>query len=582
MAFAQIRREIARSTGGFDPLHAAWRFFTSVRGALYLLGLVALGALLGTVIPQIPIAMRGNPAAIAAWVEFQRGKFGPLTTPIHRLGLFNVFATYWFNGLLVLLLVAVAICTANRLRPTWRSVTRLQTRVGDRYFTSARHRARRDEPVDADALAAALRRRHYLVRRTEETGTVYLYADRYRWAQLATFASHLSLILLLAGGLVTRLLGYDMELYIAEGRSAPVFRVVNERQMQVEVKQFIEGRDEQGRIIDFRSLVTLYSRGVPVKEGEITVNGPMKWGGFVFHQVARQVNGAQLQVRDRTTGNAIYSEILDLGRGAPRPRLTILDAQGQTLFDERLVLPLFNERGPAGGGAALIPHPTGTGNLAVALRPAGADWQMEVLDLGKRPASAPVSLLLGESAQLDGLTFTFAGLAEVAWAQVGGIPGVVDGAVAMMATPGRAGLLSAVDGGAPSDTGVDDTQSLIITGPVNWEPAVAGQGIIGLPAGRPVEIGDYEYSFAGRRAFTGLVARRDPGTGFIWAAAILFIVTVCVTFYFPRRRLWAAIRPSETLLAGVAAHGGRYGNELQRLVDSVPAARWDREKEPAR
>ncbi|MGH2598366.1 MAG: cytochrome c biogenesis protein ResB, partial [Dehalococcoidia bacterium] len=330
MTLADTLRGTLRSGGGFDPFRAVWRFFTSVRVAIYLLALVALAALLGTVFPQIPGPMRGSPAATSAWLELQKGKYGPLTPTLHRLGLFEVFHTFWFNGLLVLVVLAVAICTTNRFRPTWRSITCLQTRVAAGYFKSARHRARRDAPVDPDALVAALRRRRYLVRRTEEAdGAVSLYADRYRWAQLATFASHLSLILLLAGGLVTKLLSYEMPLYIAEGRTAPVFPVVNERQMQIEVKQFVEGRDEQGNITGFHSTVVLYSRGEPVKEGEITVNGPMKWGGFVFHQVARQVNGAELEVRDRASGQLVYKEILDLSQGAPRPRLTIQDAQGQ-------------------------------------------------------------------------------------------------------------------------------------------------------------------------------------------------------------------------------------------------------------
>ena len=148
-----------------------------------------------------------------------------------------------------------------------------------------------------------------------------------------------------------------------------------------------------------------------------------------------------------------------------------------------------------------------------------------------------------------------------------------DGAVALMTTPGRAGVLSAVDGGAVRDAGRDDTPSLYITGPVDWEPAVGDQGLVGLEQGSSVEVGEYRYTFTGRRAFTGLVARRDPGTGFIWAAVTLFIAAVCVTFYFPRRRLWAVVRPDATLIAGVADRGSRYCDEVQRLLDDLPAPR---------
>lgn len=569
MALADTLRGTMRSARGFDPLHALWRALTSVRVAIYLLALVAAGALLGTVFPQMPGPMRTNPAATSAWLEFQKGKFGPFTLPLYRLGLFEVFHTVWFNGLLALVLVAVAVCTANRFAPTWRSIRRPQLRVGEAYFSRTRHRARREEPVAAEALVAALRRRRYRMTRMEEAGAVYLYGDRHRWAQLATFVSHLSLILLLAGGLVTKLFGYDMQLLIPEGRTAPVFPVVNDRQMQLEVKRFVEGRDGQGRITDFRSHVVLYSRGVPVKEGDITVNGPLKWNGFVFHQVARQVNGAELQVRDRRTGQLLYSEVLNLFDAAPSPRLTIRDAQGKVLLDQQLLLPLFGSAGPTGAAAALVQNPVDAGTLAVALRPDGRQWRMEVVSPGSGGTRLLATLAPGESAAAGGLTFTFAGLGDAAWAQTEGVPGLSDGAVVLMASAGTAGIQNAA---AVTRTGTEAAASLVIANPLGGAPVAADQGLLTLPLNTGVDVGDYRYTFTGRRAFTGIVARRDPGTGFIWAAVSTFIAAVCVTFYFPRRRLWALIRPDATMLAGVADRGSDYGEELQRLLDELPPA----------
>lgn len=562
-------RALRRFGGGFDPFHAVWRALTSVRIAIYLLVLVSFGALLGTLFPQIPSPMRGSRPAVSAWLQFQEGKYGPWTTPLYRAGLFDVFHTWWFNGLLVVVLLAVTVCTANRLMPTWRSVARPQTRVPETYYTRARHRARRDAAVDADALVTALGRRRYMVRRYDEGGAVHLYADRFRWAQLATFVSHLSLILLLAGGLVTRLYGYNVQLFIAEGRTAPVFPVANNRQIQIEVKSFGEPVDEQGRILDFRSRVVLYSRGVPVKEGDITVNGPLKWGGFVFHQLARQMNGAELQVRDRRTGQLMYSEVLDLAQAAPLPRLTVRDVAGAVLLDERLLLPLFNQVGPAGTPTTVITEPGTGSSLAVTLRLVGKLWWMEVRELGTNPPRVWLSMPPGGSGEAGGLTYTYAGLGDAAWTQVTGIPGVADGAVALMPSVAAAGLRGIADRAAPS--AAEAASALVITGPINWEPAFAETGLVTLPVGQTVTVGDYDYTFVSQRAFTGIVARRDPGTGFIWVAVTLFIAAVCVTFYFPRRRLWVTVGAGATLAAGVADRGSRYGEELQRLLDELPA-----------
>src|SRR5438105_14665305 len=80
----------------FDPVRGLWRLLTSVRFALGLIAFLAVVSLLGVVIPQLPVPMRGNPAAEAAWLQFERGRFYDLTTIMYRLGLFEVFQSLWF------------------------------------------------------------------------------------------------------------------------------------------------------------------------------------------------------------------------------------------------------------------------------------------------------------------------------------------------------------------------------------------------------------------------------------------------------------------------------------------------------
>src|SRR5689334_22859647 len=186
----------------FDPVKGLWRMLTSVRFALGLIAFLALASLLGIVIPQLPVPMRGNAAAEAAWLEFQRGRFGFLTTPMERLGLFEVFRSLWFATGLTALVISVCVCTANRFGPVWRNVTRPQTRVPDDYFGRAQPVIGL-ESVQVAGLVRQLRRRRFKVSESREGEVTYLFADRYPWAQLATFISHLALILFIAGGLVT-------------------------------------------------------------------------------------------------------------------------------------------------------------------------------------------------------------------------------------------------------------------------------------------------------------------------------------------------------------------------------------------
>src|SRR6266540_2775428 len=113
MAGAATPYRTGRRWPDADPLRWLWHGLTSVRFALGLIGFLALSSLLGVVIPQVPAPMRDNPAAISAWLNLQHDRFGFLATPMERLGLFEVFRTYWFAGALGLLVASVCVCTAN-------------------------------------------------------------------------------------------------------------------------------------------------------------------------------------------------------------------------------------------------------------------------------------------------------------------------------------------------------------------------------------------------------------------------------------------------------------------------------------
>ena len=83
---ADARPAASSRASGLDVFRPIWRLLTSVRFAVFYIGALALFGLLGVLIPQVPEAMRGNGAAINVWLDSQRGRFGPLTDIMYRLG----------------------------------------------------------------------------------------------------------------------------------------------------------------------------------------------------------------------------------------------------------------------------------------------------------------------------------------------------------------------------------------------------------------------------------------------------------------------------------------------------------------
>lgn len=74
--------------------------------------------------------------------------------------------------------------------------------------------------------------------------------------------------------------------------------------------------------------------------------------------------------------------------------------------------------------------------------------------------------------------------------------------------------------------------------------------------------------------YTLLIAKRDPGQGIVWLAFASLITGIAITFYLPRRRIWARIAPDGRV--GLVWRSDRYVDterEFGRLLDDLVAAR---------
>ncbi len=74
--------------------------------------------------------------------------------------------------------------------------------------------------------------------------------------------------------------------------------------------------------------------------------------------------------------------------------------------------------------------------------------------------------------------------------------------------------------------------------------------------------------------YTLLIAKRDPGQGLVWIAFASLIAGIVITFWLPRRRVWARLAPDGRL--GIVWRSDRYVDverEFGRLLDQLVAAR---------
>lgn len=525
-----------------DPLRWAWRLLTSVRFALGLIAFMAGAALAGVLIPQLPAQIRGNDAAIDAWLALQDERFGFLTGTMSALGLFEMFRSVWFVSALGLLVASVCVCTANRVGPVWRNVTQPQMRVPDEYFGRG---ATAMEVASATAVAAELRRRRYRVSATADGGATYLFADRCPWAQLATFVSHLALILFLAGGFVTLITAKEAQVLAGEGETRPVFAPGAADHMQIAVEDAVGRFDGTGFPLDFRSYLVVYKDGREVARGVTTVNDPLRYAGFNFHQSAYFADGAALRVREAGSGRVVYSEVLALTSFAPTPRVEVRDRGGSLILDDAIV-PTDFLPDAAGTVVALPGHAVWIGARRLS---DDGPWQMIVFETDDRHGLRTV-LAEGEQARLGELTLRFAGIADLPSLRINGLPGGDGSTIVELSSGPRGDLLNVGQ--------------------------IAGRALA-LSPGEPVVVGDYEYTFLGRREFAGITVRRDPGSRLIWVATSVFLLGLALTFYTPRRRLWVRLAGGRAAFRGLGGRAKAIEREIGEIAARANEAAADRE-----
>lgn len=74
--------------------------------------------------------------------------------------------------------------------------------------------------------------------------------------------------------------------------------------------------------------------------------------------------------------------------------------------------------------------------------------------------------------------------------------------------------------------------------------------------------------------YTLLIAKNDPGIGFVWLASVALLTGIVITFYLPRRRVWARVQASGD--TAVVWRSDRYVDverEFGRLLDDLVAVR---------
>ena len=186
----------------------AWRQVTSMRSALFLLFMLALGAVPGSVFPQRGV----NPADVQAYIAGHpvAGRW------LDRLSMFDVFGSAWFAAIYLLLLISVVGCVVPRSILHAKAIRARPPAAPRNLARLPEHRSYQTwsgpESVLDDA-AEALRQRRWRV--DIRDGAVS--AERGQTRETGNLIFHAALILLLLGIALGALFGTRGQVLVVDG-----------------------------------------------------------------------------------------------------------------------------------------------------------------------------------------------------------------------------------------------------------------------------------------------------------------------------------------------------------------------------
>ncbi|MFC0040492.1 cytochrome c biogenesis protein ResB [Actinomadura rayongensis] len=325
-----------RGIGPLGWLRWAWRQLTTMRTALILLFLVALGAVPGSALPQRPQA----PERVTKYLD-DHHTLGPL---FDRLSLFDVFSAPWFAAIYILLFVSLAGCVVPRAVHHYKGM-RARPPAAPRNLARLPQTATYttdESPEDVLTKArAVLRGRRF---RTD-TGGAAVAAEKGYLGETGNLVFHLALLGLLFALGVGNLFGYKGNILLTEGKTfanglnnydqfspgrrfdtselAPFSLTLDDFRAKYELKG-----DKRGQATDFTGRLRYRtSPSAPEKPYDLKLNHPLKVGG---------------------------AKVYLLGHGYS-PVFTVRDAKGQVAFQDSVPFLPLEPRNLTSEGVIKVP-----------------------------------------------------------------------------------------------------------------------------------------------------------------------------------------------------------------------------------
>lgn len=265
-----------------DYLSSLWKFFASIKLTVVVLLSLAGLSIIGTLIPQ-----NQSPT------EYFK-VFGPVLYQIlATLDVFDMYHSWWFQLIMMILVANIVICSIDRLRYTAKIIFVKQPEFNLNGFRRRPSRREITVPAEADALKSRFEQvisRQFRYCKVVPVNNGYaITAEKGRWTRLGVYGVHSSIVILLVGSLLGAWFGFEGFVNIPEGETVNAIQLRSTGMdyplpFSIRCDDFDVQFYDTGAPKEFRSTLTILENGQEGLRKDIIVNDPLRYRGINIFQ----------------------------------------------------------------------------------------------------------------------------------------------------------------------------------------------------------------------------------------------------------------------------------------------------------
>ena len=278
--------------------HRLFAFFASLKLTIIILTLLLFGLIVGMFWDQT-LTLQEHLSSISQTSLFSQFFI--------FFELDDVFHSWWFSVVILLLALNLIACSIERLPKIWIDIHHPERILTERLFKKAAHHIKATMPFTQAMrfIDKVFPEKSYRICHDDD---FYAFHEKHKYARTGVYVVHIALLMIMFGSMATTNLGIDGMMMIVEGDQEHSVHIKgpggltfqHELNFNVVCRDFRLKSFVDGSPMAFESDLAIFHKNDsvnPVATQTIRVNEPLQYEGYTFYQASYQPMSGDSQIR---------------------------------------------------------------------------------------------------------------------------------------------------------------------------------------------------------------------------------------------------------------------------------------------